>query len=179
MKRNYLVFDVESIGLHGEGFAVGWVVLDGDGNRLEIGSLSCPPYSARGFGDKGFKWVTDNVPKFTATHLTPWQMRAAFWNKWREWQCKPEGTDLYAECAWPVEARFLAQCVDDHHVEREWHGPYPLHDVASIRLAAGLNPLDKNERLEGEFPEHDPCADARQSARLLMEALALIRSVVR
>lgn len=31
----YMVFDVESIGLHGEGFAVGYVVVDRNGERLD------------------------------------------------------------------------------------------------------------------------------------------------
>jgi hypothetical protein len=75
-------------------------------------------------------------------------------------------------CAWPVEARFLAACVDDNPMTHEWSGPYPLHDLASVLMAAGRDPLAKNERLPGELPEHDPLADARQSARLLLAALA-------
>jgi hypothetical protein len=51
-------------------------------------------------------------------------------------------------------------------------GPYPLHDLASILLAHGRDPLAKNERLPEELPEHDPLNDARQSARLLHEVLS-------
>jgi hypothetical protein len=56
-------------------------------------------------------------------------------------------------------------------------GPYPLVDVASVRLAAGLDPLGAYDRTAGELPVHNPLADARQSARLLLEALKSCRQV--
>lgn len=168
--KHYLVFDVESIGLHGEGFAVGFVVLDGDGNGEEMGSYSCPPRAARG-SLEGHKWVEANCPELAITHDAPWQMRQAFWRKWQEW--KAAEAVLVADCAWPVEARFLAQCVDDNLLQREWQGPYPLHDLASILLARGQDPLLTRIREKSELPEHDPLADAKQSARLLCEILRL------
>jgi hypothetical protein len=79
---------------------------------------------------------------------------------------------------WPVEAHFLSECVADRPQEREWQGPYPLLDVASVRLAAGLDPLATVDRLPSELPAHDPLADSRQSARLLVEALTLVRASV-
>jgi hypothetical protein len=54
---------------------------------------------------------------------------------------------------------------------REWGGPYPLHDLASVQLALGLDPLAVNERLPDEMPEHHPLMDDRQSARQLVSAL--------
>lgn len=48
---------------------------------------------------------------------------------------------------------------------------FMVFDVASVRLAAGLDPLASAPRLDGELPAHDPLRDARQSARLLIEAL--------
>jgi len=164
----YMVFDVESVGLHGEGFAVGFVVLDSEGNRHEMCCYACPPFAARG-SLQGHEWVKQNCPQLISTHDSPWQMRAAFWRRWQEW--KGRGALLVADCAWPVEARFLAQCVDDNPIQREWEGPYPLHDIASMQLARGVDPVAKLERKEDELPEHDPLADAKQSARLLLEAL--------
>ena len=35
--EKFMVFDVESIGLHGEGFAVAWVVVNRAGERLGDG----------------------------------------------------------------------------------------------------------------------------------------------
>jgi hypothetical protein len=168
VRRHIMVFDVESIGLHGEGFAVGFVVVDTEGNQHDCGAYACCPSAAQG-SSEGHEWVKNNCPKLTITHQAPWQVRAAFWRKWHEWKAKD--ALLAADCCWPVEARFLARCVDDHPNEREWQGPYPLHDIASILLARDQDPLAKREREPDELPEHDPLADARQSARILLQAL--------
>lgn len=166
-----MVFDVESIGLHGEGFAVGFVVLDAEGNQLEAVTYACPPDAAKG-NDEGRAWVKATCPKLTRTHDLPIEIRSAFWTKWQEWKAK--GAVLIADCCWPVEARFLAQCVDDAPSERGWQGPYPLHDAASMLLARGLDPLEKRERKADELPEHDPLADAKQSARILHDVLGVV-----
>ena len=86
---------------------------------------------------------------------------------------KALGARLVADCTWPVEARFLVACVMDDPEERRWEGPYPLLDVASVRLGAGLDPLASGKRLARELPEHHPMGDTRQSARLFLEALGV------
>jgi hypothetical protein len=169
----YFVFDVESIGLHGEGFAVGYVVKDIEGNEHDCGKFSCLPSNAVG-GEDSYKWVRDNIPEMKPTHDAPWLVRAAFWRAWLKW--KEKGAVMAADCPWPVEARFLAACVDDSPGVREWQGPYPLIDVGSVILANGGDPKGKFDRLESERPEHDPLNDARQSARLLIENLSKVFS---
>lgn len=164
----YFVFDVESIGLHGEGFAVGFVVVDGLGNRQDYDLFSCDPKMARGSMD-GHEWVKNNCPVLPLRYEATWQMRAAFWHKWQEW--KQRGSMLVADCCWPVETRFLSDCVRDNPMEREWQGPYPLYDLAWLCLACGKDPTAKRERLDDELPEHNPLNDARQSARILVEML--------
>ncbi len=166
----FLVFDVESIGLHGEGFAVGWVVVGKTGAIYEESYLACLPGAASG-SRASRDWVERNIPAIPITHNTPIAVRDAFWRVWTLW--KASGAVLVADCAWPVEARFLAKCVDDDPKAREWEGPYPLHDLASVLLANGADPLAKRERLSAELPEHHPLNDAKQSARLLIEALHL------
>jgi hypothetical protein len=178
----FMVFDVESIGLHGQGFAVGWVVVNRMGVELEANRLACNPIAAA--GDKeGREWVAANVPPIPVSRLdhmtpelaemfaikSPGGVRYGFWSRWLHW--KGQGAVLAADCCWPVEARFLVECVEDDPVARRWLGPYPLIDIASIRLAKGLDPLGTEERRPDELPVHDPLADARQSARLLIEAL--------
>jgi hypothetical protein len=165
----FFVFDVESAGLHGEGFAVGWVIVKGDGSRVSEGCLSCPPLEAGCRDEKDWEWVKANVPPIPVTHPTPYFLRGAFWKEWLKW--KEQGALLVADCAWPVEARFLLDCVDDQTAHRTWEGPYPLHDLASVLLTRGLDPLATRDRLADELPKHNPLADARQSARLLTEAL--------
>lgn len=173
----YMVFDVESIGLHGEGFAVGWCVVDDAGKGIASAQYRCDPSKAQG-ADEDREWVMEHVPNrgpIGSFVGSPRQVRQMFWEAWE--YAKKQGAVLVTDCGWPVEARFLAACVDDDPEARRWAGPYPLHDLASIRLAAGLDPLGTNERLPNELPEHDPQADAMQSARLLIEALAVGKQV--
>ena len=175
----YFVFDVESVGLHGEGFAVGWVVVNEDGEELTCGILACPLEKAQG-SDEDREWVKQNVPEHAwqgkyFTYASPMEVRQEFWRVWKLW--KKQGAILVADCPWPVEARFLIECVNDDPKNRNWEGPYPFIDVASVRLAAGLDPLGTDERIEGESPAHDPQRDARQSARLFIEAMNLTRHV--
>lgn len=165
----FMVFDVESVGLHGEGFAVGFVVVNGYGEEIQHGLIACNPDVADGDGE-GRDWVARNVPSFRATHSVAWphEVRNVFWDEWLQW--KERGALMVADCAWPVETGFLAECVDDNP-DRTWKGPYPLHDLASIVLAQGGDPLKTNDRLPNELPAHNPLNDARQSARLLIKAL--------
>lgn len=171
----FMVFDVESIGLHGEGFAVGWVVIEPvSGTEINHGIIIANPLAAKGT-DEGRQWCRENIPHPVYDETVDGEgiwLREQFWSEWLNW--KDVGAILVADCAWPVEARFLAACVDDEHNKREWQGPYPLHDLATFRLAAGLDPLATTDRLPDELPVHDPLADARQSARLLLEAIELI-----
>jgi hypothetical protein len=163
-----MVFDVESIGLHGEGYAFGSVVIDDLGRLVSTARHACDPAKAAGIAEDR-RWVSENVPPIYITCDSPFEVRYLFWQIWQNW--RRDGAILVADCAWPVESRFLCQCVDDDPDNRRWQGPYPLHDLASIRLAAGLDPLATEARLANELPVHDPLADARQSARLLMEAI--------
>lgn len=161
------VIDVESIGLHGEAFAVAAVGITADGVFAEL-CYSCPPDTAAGTVDDRF-WVAGNVPRLQITHANPKEMRQAFWEKLQVW--KEEGSMLFADCTWPVEARFLCDCVSDDPLARNWEGPYPLMDLAPILWVNGINPLTPLARLSGEMPFHHPLTDARQSARLLLEVL--------
>lgn len=163
----YFVFDVESIGLHGEGFAFGAVVVTLDGVEVEQASAHTSSANAGG-GKKGREWVRVNVPKLYSDRLeSPRAVRNAFWEFWAYWQDR--AVVMAADCTWPVEANFLSACVADDP-DRAWKGPYPLIDVASVRMARGFDPLETCERLESE-PAHDPMGDARHSARLLVEAM--------
>jgi hypothetical protein len=165
----YMIFDVESIGLHGEGFAVGYVVVNGDGQTLDERSWVCDPNKAQGT-DTDRRWVEDNVPVFTANYdATPAEIRTYFWDAWQLW--KERGATLWADCAWPVEARFLTQCTDDAPKARELGGPYPLHEIATVALLCGCDPLATLDRLPNELPAHNPLNDARQSARVLIAYL--------
>lgn len=164
----FMVFDVESVGLHGEGFAVAWVVVNRNGDRLDEGCLACDSSQCAG-SDEARLWVAENVPPISVTSPTKQHLQNTFWHEWRRWA--DQGAALVADCAWPVEANFLSACVKQNHAEREWNGPYPLHDLASILLAHGSDPLALADRLPDELPAHHPLMDARQSARQLVAYL--------
>lgn len=179
-KRHHFVLDVESIGLHGEGFAAGFVVIDDSGTELDSGRYACLPHRAAGRlnGDDAADraWVAANVPHIAPTHISTPQVRSALFIALlgaRE-RAAEAGAQLliWAECAWPVEARFLADAIDDAAART---GPYPLHEIATAMLLAGMDPMATYDRLPAELPRHDPLADARQSARLLVEALGRIK----
>lgn len=168
---SFFVFDVESIGLHGEGFAVaGGVYLSNGAVQWEFG-FSCPTDKAEGLrGDR--QWVDQNVPVLEVTHRDPIGLRMAFWKLWTN--AKHSGAEMAAECLWPVEARFVHDCIRDD-AQRLADAPYPFHEISSVMLAAGMNPLATYDRTPSERPPHNPLADSRQSARLLSEALSKLK----
>lgn len=173
--KHFLVFDVESIGIHGEGYAVGALVCRA-GSCIQECSFwaACDPAKAAG-DDEDRKWIADNIPPIATTHETPAEVRAAFWRYWLEQKARIPNLVMAAECGWPVEARFLAACVDEQMPASKWAGPYPLHEVASFMEAAGMDVMATYERQSHELPRHHPLADARLSARLLTQAILALR----
>jgi hypothetical protein len=166
------MMDVESIGLHGRGYAVAWLVIDTEtGEELDSRVLANDPADA--WGDvQDRRWVTENVPPIQVTHKTRSELLTAFWADWMRWRAM--GAILAADCPWPVESRFLAACIDQTLPSGKWSGPYPILDVVSVRLGAGESleqAMESGERLPRELPVHNPLADCRQSARLLLQAL--------
>ena len=153
------VFDVESNGLHGPGFAVGWVLMD-HGNTVSTGFLRCPVDVELN------PWVIENVvpylePENCSSSL---DLRYKFWEAWMA--AKALGATAWADCAFPVEANFLAACVADAPESRTWGAPYPLHEIATVLTCNGVDPIYCHDRLEDEVAHH-PTGDARQSGRLL------------
>ena len=178
----YFVFDVESVGLHGEAFAWGYVVIDSEGNEIEqdyaasYGESEWPTPASKSEVED-YEWVKQNVlPSLTgSTHTSLYQMRETFWEVWSKW--RKLGAIMVADCPWPVESNFLSKCIRNDYSRRKWEGPYPLIDVSTALLMAGMNPLGKYERLENELPEHNPTKDARQSARLFLQALTYVQKL--
>ncbi len=168
----FLVFDVESVGLHGEGFAFGAVVVNDSGEEVASMAAACHPMQAQG-DQSGRDWLEANLPVLNYDQPTPSRVRDVFWWFWIAWE--RVGAIMAADVPWPVESAFLHRCILENLDERCF-GPYPLIDVASVRLAAGMDPLATVPRtMKNELPAHDPLADARQSARLLIEALDSIK----
>lgn len=84
---------------------------------------------------------------------------------------------MIADCGNAIEARLFSECIRMAPADRAWQGPYPLHEVATLRQAAGFDPIGTFPRIKAdEFPVHHPVADACQSYRLWCEAEDRIRS---
>ncbi len=170
MYNAFFVFDVESVGLHGEGFAVaGGVYLANGATQWEF-CYSCPIDVAAG-DDESRRWVRENVPFFGETHRSTKGVRDAFWQDWLKAKTQYPEIVMAVECGWPVEARFLCAVIDDEPEGRRWKGPYPLQEIASFMAKVGMDPMTSYERKASEQPAHNPLADSRLSARLLCEAL--------
>ena len=169
--QTYFIFDVESIGLHGEGFAVAGGIYSRDRKCLKEFAFHCDGNEARGT-DSDREWIAANVTVHPSSILevNPQSVRSAFWTSWMIAKLK-YGAVMFVECGWPVEAAFLEACIDDDPEVRNWEGPYPMHEIASFIAASGLDPMATYERMENELPSHEPLADARQSARMLFDAL--------
>lgn len=168
----FFVLDVESVGLLGEGFAAGWVVVDRKKQLHGLGICCCDPSQADG-SDEGRLWVREFVPSLKRNTSSPKNVRRHTWETWVKW--KHRGAVMVADCPWPVEARFLLEAARENADIDSFYGlPYPLLDLGSMLAMAGKNPIDEFGRLKDELPEHNPLADAKQSARLLLELLDLV-----
>lgn len=166
--KSFFIFDVESVGLHGDAFAVaGGVYLENGAAQWEF-QFCCPTNECSDPSD--LEWVRNNVPVMEITHRSAPMMRDAFWDVWMK--AKAQGAQMAAECLWPVEARLVLACVNDDLASRKWEGPYPFHEISSIMLSAGMDAMKNYERSPSESPAHHPLSDARLSARLLAQALS-------
>jgi hypothetical protein len=174
--KHYFVIDVESIGLHGEAYAVAGAVFDESGAEKKSFCLAVDDDKAQG-SDSDRAWVIENIPGILITHQSLEGMRRQFWRIWETVKVEYPGIQMAGECVWPVETGFLSACVKDDVAAYAFHGPYPLMEISSVMQAAGMDPMATYDRWPDELPKHNPLADVRQSARLLFEALARIQSI--
>jgi hypothetical protein len=180
-----IVFDVESVGVHGRPFIVAWAVVR-DGDISEQGYSSFDPSIHGPELDKGelpdtyhdWAWMEKNVfPNLPPpTCDSPLAMRQAFWQVWMQLKEDEDDVWMAAEVPWPIESKFLSQCIADDFPARRWLGPYPLLDIATIRMGLGHPFASEEKRLLNELPLHDPRADVRQSWRLLREDILALYS---
>lgn len=175
LQRPILVIDVESVGLHGEAFAVAGFMVRDDGSAFQF-IHACPAELCEQGIVGDLEWVQKNVSIVPESIRckTPSEVRIRFWNEWRMLQKEQPEILMAADCLWPVEARFLAACVDDSRESRNWKGPYPLIDISAVMASAGVDPMANHPRTSMETPAHNPLADARQSHRLLQKALRIL-----
>ena len=169
-----LCLDVESNGLHGEGFAVGAVVIKLDGTLVDEYMARCPIHGP--VDDWVEKHVLPPMQDFKITHKNSQELRSDFW-KWFV-EAKAKADYVLVDNGYPVEARFLIQCQEDNLDERYWQHAFPMLELNSLLLQAGIKPLAVRyklveEQLQGEILKHNPRFDAEVSARAAAKAINL------
>ena len=168
--KKVFMFDVESDGLHGEGFAFGvvkaYITTDG---YVVIDRHA----AAAGVEEVKDQWVKENVIPGLKKAIDAGEvevledsiaLRNKFWDLMQ--QAKKEGYEIWSDCNWPVETNFLSACIADDPESRAWEGPYPLKDLATL--------LDINisrEELSGLKYDHNPVHDAEASVVCLGKVL--------
>lgn len=164
--------DVECVGLYGDVFSVGVSVIDREtGRELESLFLYAPMPAIDNINtEENAQWVRDNVlPTLGNPNCDSLRdLRHKFWTFYMNAKKKYE-LIVVADCGSPCESGFFRTCIMDNLEEREWDGPYPLHELGTLLTANNKDPTAIYERLESEMPKHHPLADARQSGRLWYE----------
>jgi hypothetical protein len=174
-RMKLLSFDVESNGLHGPAFAVGAVLVDATGKVTDEFQARCP---LPGTVDP---WVEQHVlppmKDMAQTHANAASMRASFW-KWY-WAAKAKADYVLACNPYPVEARFLIACQDDNLGTRYFEHPFPLLDLGTLYVAAGVTTGTQRDTLLAEVSagtpnlEHHPRWDAWVAALVALKLLKL------
>jgi hypothetical protein len=164
-KTLHFVYDVESIGLYGESFAVAFQVFD-EYQTFEKVCYACKPERAKGLA-VDYQWIESNVPVLPYNASDPLHVRQLFWDKLQYWLEK--GATIWAHHVWPVDSSIITACINDDLFKRRWQGPSPIHEICTIAEIALNTPWPA--RLKSETPAHDPRNDVAYSARVLKLSL--------
>lgn len=168
---NIFSFDAETDGLHGDVWAIGAVVQDEHGTEIARFAGQVDP------ADLTNQWVIENVvphvnlPVFS----TRLELRDAFW---KFWLANKNDALCIADVGSPVESGLFSACIADDLGARQWSGPYPLHEVATLLFAAGVDPDLNRVEFSGlsGLIQHNPVDDAIASAACWRKAMKIIRN---
>lgn len=184
--QEVFIFDVESIGLHGEAFSVAGGIYPTQVDAKDLKGVISGRDEFHFAIDRGSvcgdaydrAWVDNNVPDAAPGYMcsTALELRKKFWDQMCS--AKDAADDplfIAADCCWPVEANFLSRCVVDHIEGRKFTGPYPLLDISTVAAIVGFDEFSDVPRNDREILHH-PLWDVRYSARKLAHCLALLRT---
>lgn len=159
-------FDAETDGLYGDVWAIGAVVQDGDTVKVFAGQIDASGLQS--------EWVRENVAPFVSLpgYESARALRDAFWVFWLSHR---EGALCLADFGTPVESGLFRACVADDPNARQWLGPYPLHEVGTALLCAGIDPDIDRIDFSGlnDLVRHNPVDDARASLECWFKATSL------
>ena len=154
--------DAETNGLYGDVWAIGAVTLTQapDQRETEAAVVFSGQLDPDVVTDP---WTWANVvphvdlPRYdTREHLLD-----AFWDTWLAHSAASRSVAV-ADCGYPVETGLYRACVELAPEVRWNQGPFPLHELSTWLLAAGLDPeLDRREYVgRTDLVCHNPVADA-------------------
>jgi hypothetical protein len=178
----YLFFDVETRGLYGEAFAVGYILTTDTGEVVTEGINVCPRRDTdidSLVADSCDEWLDANCLPFIpcADMASPADLRREFRLFLRSVAKHfPGPLRFVVDCGFPCESRFLLEVYKNYLAfesagEREKVSPYPLFDLSTLLLAKGHDPVGSYARREDELPAHNPLNDSRQTMRLWFQLL--------
>lgn len=165
--------DCETDGLYGGVWAIGAVCWD-DSRQNPITSVYAGRTPIR-FPFVIEPWVLENVAPHCGDlpeHEFSYDLFADFARWWKA--NREQGAIVIADIGVPVEARLWRDLVIGGHLDA-FRGPYPQHEVATMLLAAGVDPdvdrLEYADRAEhpGVTP-HNPVHDAEVSLLCWLKA---------
>jgi hypothetical protein len=173
--KRIFAFDAESNGLWGTAFAIGAYVMSPDGRELARFTARCP------IDGPVDTWVAENVlpvlEDVQQTQDSYSDMAEAFYAFYMAWGRREEA-DVIAHVAFPVETTLLRDMLRAGP-GREWHGPFPLLDVATALQVRGHDPrsVDDYNRAHGidvtlDASPHHPLYDAAAAARCWRHLIA-------
>lgn len=150
--------DAETDGLYGDVWAIGAVVADGSGEIVATFAGQIDPASVSN------EWVRENVVPFVSLprYESARALRDAFW---AFWLAHRECATCIADFGSPIESGLFRTCVADDPDARQWLGPYPLHEVGTALLCAGIDADIDRVEFSGllGLVKHNPVDDARAS----------------
>lgn len=165
-----LSIDAEVDGLYGNAFAIAITVRE-DGEEIYSWSGRSPNRNVHD------SWVRENVlPALVGmpvTHSSSVELEEAFW---AEWMQHKDGCTVITHCGSPVESGLFRRCVERDLDNRQWVAPFPLHELATLLLMKGEDPLsvDSFMKKRGIKPQfegvaHHPMFDAVCAAQVWEE----------
>lgn len=163
MKR--FILDAETDGLYGALLTLAVLVTDEDGQVAETFYGGIPEAIAQ----VKDPWVIENVLPIIGDIETIASESLLLEKAWQMWERFGGEARCYVDVPHPIESRLLGQMVMAQPAERALKGPFPLIDLASLLLGAGLDPLVNRQRLVGEVegPLHNALYDVYLSNKVL------------
>lgn len=134
MKKQFFFVDAETDGLYGRFLSVAALVTDENGEEKDRFNAAVATQEDEIESD----WVKENVYPYLKNADRYFDdesdMLEAFWTFWMKHR---ENADCVAYVPYPVESRLFSACVSVDVSERQFLGPFPLYDLASVLESKG------------------------------------------